>query len=34
LRHLRAVLEREPGHAAAAAELVELEAELEAFARR
>jgi tetratricopeptide (TPR) repeat protein len=34
LRHFRAVLDRDPGHAAAAAELRELEAELEAFARR
>lgn len=34
LRHFKAVLEREPGHAAAATELRELEAELEAFARR
>jgi hypothetical protein len=34
LRHFRAVLDREPGHAAAATELRELEAELDAFARR
>jgi tetratricopeptide (TPR) repeat protein len=34
LRHFRAVLERVPDHAAATAELRELEAKLEAFARR
>lgn len=34
LRHFRAVLERVPDHAVAAAELRELEAKLEAFARR
>ena len=34
LRHFRAVLEHDPGHTAAAAELRELEAQLEAFARR
>jgi hypothetical protein len=34
LRHLKAVLEREPGHAAAAAELRALEAELDKSARR
>jgi len=34
LRHFRAVIEREPGHAEAAAQIRELEAQLEAFARR
>ena len=34
LRHFRAVLERDPGHAAATAELRALELQLEEFARR